>query len=184
MESHHQEAWHGLQTVQGGVRGDRPHCYWHWQVPVFDMPGRSEAHAPSCVDKHLKTHSLNWIQYLDWFKKKNITLEDHETEVGQGAVSSEKDSVEKNFIPEPSMKRSKPFNIRDKTNKYCSYCVVTFNTRMMFLQHCQEFHDTRFRNKSGGLMMLGKTNLSIEESHESHFILDPIEIGVLSRLPK
>ena len=50
----------------------------------------------------------------------------------------------------------KPKNIRDKTNKYCDVCDVTLDTRILFLSHCSNVHDVKFKGKSGQPLVIPK----------------------------
>ena len=129
-------------------------------------------HLPGCVDKHLKfKHRLTWSQYLDWFKERMAGAR-HEIYVTRSkSPGGAKAFPEERYLPTPgdpstSMKKSKLMNIRDKNNKHCSYCEVTFDTRMIFLKHCQDSHNMRFKNKHGAPVVLSKTANSGDELHE------------------
>jgi len=50
----------------------------------------------------------------------------------------------------------KPKNIRDKTNKYCDVCDITLDTRLLFLSHCSNVHDVKFKGKSGQPLVIPK----------------------------
>ena len=40
-------------------------------------------------------------------------------------------------------------DIQDKTNKKCSSCTITFDSRRSFIEHCTTVHNMKFRTKSG-----------------------------------
>merc|ERR1719186_1680707 len=121
---------------------------------------------PGSIDKHLKArHGLNWSQYLDWFRKEQI---DSASVHHQDGLDMKTDRHgEKTVVESPllnlmkqTVKKSKPLNIRDKSNKYCSYCEISFPSRMLFLSHCQQIHKLRFKSKSGGPIEFNQSGLN------------------------
>jgi len=133
----------------------------------------SMKHMPGSVDKHLKArHGLSWSQYLDWFKKEMLGREqENESVVKSEVAEASGDQTMEESLPlqpsEQTIKKSRPLNIRDKTNKFCSYCEVTFNTRILFLKHCQDVHKLRFKNKSGGPVVLNQSSSCVEDAKET-----------------
>lgn len=60
-----------------------------------------------------------------------------------------------------SNSNSKPQNIRDKTNKICSKCDLSFPSRVLFLRHCQDVHKMKFKNKFGSPLVLSQKTLVV-----------------------
>jgi len=58
---------------------------------------------------------------------------------------------------------TKPLNIKDKANKNCSMCDISFTSRILFLRHCQDVHKLRFKNKLGNSLFLSKNTLDVGE---------------------
>jgi len=48
--------------------------------------------------------------------------------------------------------------IKDKNNKYCSQCDLSFISRILFLRHCQDVHKLRFKNKYGKPLLLNENS--------------------------
>ena len=40
-------------------------------------------------------------------------------------------------------------DIQDKHNKRCSSCIITFDSRRSFIEHCTIMHAMKFKTKSG-----------------------------------
>ena len=55
------------------------------------------------------------------------------------------------FVPihDPTIPKPPKSDIQDKTNKTCSSCNITFNSRRSFIEHCTTVHNMRFKTKSG-----------------------------------
>eukprot|EP00092_Neocalanus_flemingeri_P038837 GFUD01042281.1.p1 GENE.GFUD01042281.1~~GFUD01042281.1.p1 ORF type:complete len:452 (-),score=113.57 GFUD01042281.1:105-1460(-) len=138
----------------------------HCQVPVGS--GKVQClvcqtmlkHMPGIIDQHLRTrHGLNWSQYLDWVKKERMRSA-VKTEVDDEAGDKTVQDVQLLKLPEVTIKKSRPLNVRDKTNKSCSQCKITFPSRMLFLNHCQQVHKLRFKSKSGGSLQFNQSGPS------------------------
>ena len=50
---------------------------------------------------------------------------------------------------DPSLPKPPKSDIQDKTNKTCSSCTITFDSRRSFIEHCTTVHNMRFKTKSG-----------------------------------
>ena len=85
-------------------------------------------------------------------------------EIEQAAIDKVLDETHDIRISNLASFNSRPLNIKDKTNRYCSHCDVSFDTRILFLKHCQEVHKLRFRNKSGSPVVLNQATKSASES--------------------
>ena len=52
-------------------------------------------------------------------------------------------------VHDPSLPKPPKSDIQDKTNKTCSSCNITFDSRRSFIEHCTTVHNMRFKTKSG-----------------------------------
>ncbi len=56
-------------------------------------------------------------------------------------------------VPQPAARPAVPkppkSDIQDKTNKKCSSCNITFDSRRSFIEHCTTVHNMKFKTKSG-----------------------------------
>ena len=52
------------------------------------------------------------------------------------------------YSEEPLPKPPKS-DIQDKTNKHCSSCTISFESRRSFIEHCTTVHNMKFKTKSG-----------------------------------
>ena len=50
---------------------------------------------------------------------------------------------------DPSLPKPPKSDIQDKTNKTCSSCTITFDSRRSFIEHCTTVHNMRFKTKAG-----------------------------------
>lgn len=50
---------------------------------------------------------------------------------------------------DPTLPKPPKSDIQDKTNKTCSSCTITFDSRRSFIEHCTTVHNMRFKTKSG-----------------------------------
>jgi hypothetical protein len=59
------------------------------------------------------------------------------------------DSVPDYLAPDSNLPKPPKSDIQDKTNKKCSSCTITFDSRRSFIEHCTTVHNMKFRTKSG-----------------------------------
>ena len=52
-------------------------------------------------------------------------------------------------VHDPSLPKPPKSDIQDKTNKTCSSCTITFDSRRSFIEHCTTVHNMRFKTKAG-----------------------------------
>ena len=50
---------------------------------------------------------------------------------------------------DPTLPKPPKSDIQDKTNKTCSSCTITYDSRRSFIEHCTTVHNMRFKTKSG-----------------------------------
>ena len=76
-----------------------------------------------------------------------------------------------------SLESLKPLNVKIRTSKCCDCCNKNFKTRKMFLIHCQDFHNVRFKNKSGETVVLSNnTDSGQSKNCSDSFIKDKPEV--------
>ncbi len=68
-------------------------------------------------------------------------------EAGSPAATADMPSFLTAF--DPSLPKPPKSDIQDKTNKTCSSCTITFDSRRSFIEHCTTVHNMRFKTKSG-----------------------------------
>ena len=68
-----------------------------------------------------------------------------QTRERNGAV----DPVPDYLAPDNNLPKPPKSDIQDKTNKKCSSCTITFDSRRSFIEHCTTVHNMKFRTKSG-----------------------------------
>ena len=59
------------------------------------------------------------------------------------------DAVPDYLAPDNNLPKPPKTDIQDKTNKKCSSCTITFDSRRSFIEHCTTVHNMKFRTKSG-----------------------------------
>ena len=119
----------------------------HARMPVIDLNKKNNnRHCYKCQDAPPPVKSFADIPKI----KKPVKVK-HQEDVSMNKTLDE-------TVPMPSMAdestvsepvKIKPKNIRDKTNKYCDVCNITLDTRILFLSHCSNVHDVKFKGKSG-----------------------------------
>merc|ERR1719347_983715 len=59
--------------------------------------------------------------------------------------------MEVNLPASVDLKRERPpkEDIQNKLNKFCSVCQENFESRKLFIEHCQVVHGMKFKTKSG-----------------------------------
>ena len=127
--------------------------------------------------EHLKNvHKITEAEYEELFKDELTKKETNDVSINQKEDSlnrssnqqsaiSEKPQVDKNghlkqsnnstdsmpdyLAPEINLPKPPKSDIQDKTNKKCSSCSITFDSRRSFIEHCTTVHNMKFRTKSG-----------------------------------
>jgi len=102
-------------------------------------------------------------QTMEERQPNNQIMEERQPSKGYDQISEESLPLQPS---EQTIKKSRPLNIRDKTNKYCSNCEATFNTRILFIKHCQDLHKIRFKNKAGGPVVLNQASSCVASTQE------------------
>ena len=105
--------------------------------------------------EYLKCLRDNCMKLLEADPEKSKSLDDKDFKI-QSEVSSSRP------VDEVKCKKEKPLNIKDKHNKYCNQCDITFGSRILFLKHCQNIHKLRFKNRSGGPLILDRVKKMFE----------------------
>merc|ERR1719167_1031054 len=90
--------------------------------------------------QQLQTASFNHNQYSP-----TMPTGGHSDELPDQPITLPDESfeLERNPIKPPKS------DIQDKNNKKCSACMVTFDSRRNFIEHCTTFHSMKFRTVSG-----------------------------------
>merc|ERR1719295_2124876 len=75
------------------------------------------------------------------------------------------------LAPDVNLPKPPKTDIQDKTNKKCSSCKITFDSRRSFIEHCTTVHNMKFRTKSGATIcapsVLQKTSLQQQNQNEA-----------------
>ena len=140
--------------------------------------GRVVKYDRNTVHTHLKNvHGITWAIYLDRIRKMKSgetlddlpSIETHECKVCNVSVkyirehlrnvhkiSFEeyeelfKQELKPNYLAaDVNLPKPPKTDIQDKTNKKCSSCSITFDSRRSFIEHCTTVHNMKFRTKSG-----------------------------------
>ena len=53
------------------------------------------------------------------------------------------------YSEQPPLPKPPKSDIQDKTNKHCSSCTISFESRRSFIEHCTTVHNMKFKTKSG-----------------------------------
>ena len=138
----------------------------------------SVKHLPGAVDKHLRIkHSMTWVEYLKCLRDNCMKLVETDAEKSKPLnIENDKSMLEGELsrrIDEVKCPKKKPLNIKDKKNKYCNQCDITFGSRILFLKHCQSIHKLRFKNKSGDPLILDKAKKMYEEIVQNEVEVKP-----------
>lgn len=67
-----------------------------------------------------------------------------EPKAGKEPATKPSDLVFDKNVPKPPKQ-----DIQDKHNKRCSSCIITFDSRRSFIEHCTIMHGMKFKTKSG-----------------------------------
>ena len=109
---------------------------------------------------HLKNaHKITWAEYETLFEEG----ESRGDEGGQAGISvsripklfaesSNPAAAVHDQTPEYSeqpLPKPPKSDIQDKTNKHCSSCTISFESRRSFIEHCTTVHNMKFKTKSG-----------------------------------
>ena len=57
--------------------------------------------------------------------------------------------VDASYSDPPPPPKPPKSDIQDKTNKHCSSCTISFESRRSFIEHCTTVHNMKFKTKSG-----------------------------------
>ena len=119
----------------------------HARMPVIDLNKKNNnRHCYKCQDAPPPVKSFADIPKI----KKPVKVK-HQADLSMNKTLDETvpmpSVADESTVSEPV--KIKPKNIRDKTNKYCDVCNITLDTRILFLSHCSNVHDVKFKGKSG-----------------------------------
>ena len=129
--------------------------------------------------EHLKNvHKITEAEYEELFKDEmiktenkndgtNITTEGHRDNIelsntqpaavdkqgmsknGSTAQAGTNETMPDYLAVDSNLPKPPKSDIQDKTNKKCSSCTITFDSRRSFIEHCTTVHNMKFRTKSG-----------------------------------
>lgn len=103
---------------------------------IKSMNMKTENYQGSCSETTSMQHQ---------FQDKQLMDKDNFTQQRNGAASIVPDYL----APDSNLPKPPKSDIQDKTNKKCSSCSITFDSRRSFIEHCTTVHNMKFRTKSG-----------------------------------
>ncbi|TRY71884.1 hypothetical protein TCAL_08435, partial [Tigriopus californicus] len=147
---------------------------------------------------HLKNaHKITEQEYESLFEGEHDLFSNsngqtvNETQVSQPLSAQPISSNGLNLLPSQPVAIPKPpkSDIQNKTNKDCSSCNITFETRRSFIEHCTTVHSMKFKTKSGItisapiLQQNLKRKLEVQNGIE-HLVSRQEENKLVSKRPK
>ena len=102
------------------------------------------------VKKERDDVSTNHKEYTLKIRTPNQQISDTQKVDKNGpTVQEPKDNAPDYLAPDSNLPKPPKSDIQDKTNKKCSSCTITFDSRRSFIEHCTTVHNMKFRTKSG-----------------------------------